>query len=187
MTRRRWLSVRVSHRLRKRMFFALVLGLSDGILNSLTLASAAILKGSGLDLALGLRVGIVALVSAWFTLFVAEYAQYRMELADAERQLMFTRSGRLATTTLGAAVIRDAAIESAVAAVASFVGASMPLFIGACLPGVRWMALAASITALGAMGEVLAVNVGGRKVVWIFGLVVAGIVVTVIGLKVDLI
>jgi hypothetical protein len=81
--------------------FAVALGVSDGILNALTLASAKVLRGHGLDLGLGGRVGIVAFPSAVLTIFVAEYAQNRLELVRAERQLMFTRSGRLAATSLG--------------------------------------------------------------------------------------
>jgi hypothetical protein len=117
-------------RLRRKLAFAVVMGLSDGILNALVLASATVLRGVGLQLSLAVRVGAVALASAWFTLFVAQYAQYRLELVRAERQLMFTSSGRLAATRLGRAVIRDALAESTSAALASFVGASFPLAMG---------------------------------------------------------
>lgn len=174
-------------RLRGKLAFAGVLGVSDGILNSLTLASATVLRGSGLTVSLGLRVGVVALASAWFTLFVAEYAQYRLELVHAERQLMFTGSGRLAATHLGRAVAKDATIESTVAAVASFVGASLPLIGGAALPRASWTALAVSVSALGVLGALLAASVGGRRLVWALALVAAGCVVTVIGVEVDLV
>ena len=62
------------------------LGLADGIVNALTLASATVLHGRGLTAWLGLRVGAVALVTAAFTIFVAEYAQLRSELTRAERE-----------------------------------------------------------------------------------------------------
>ena len=172
---------------RGRVLFAVVLGVSDGILNALTLASATVLHGVGLDLDLGVRVGVVAMASAWFTLFVAEYAQYRSELARAERQLMFTRSGRLAATNLGRAVIRDALVGATAAAASSFVGAAIPLTLGALLPGATWMALVVSVAALGVLGGLLAASGGGRRPVWVAGLIFAGVVVTVIGVKVDLV
>lgn len=178
--------LRTLRHLKHKLIFAIVLGLSDGILNALTLASNAVLHGHGLSASLGLRVGLVALASAFFTLFVAEYAQYRLELKHAERQLLFTQSGRLATTSLGRAVLRDAFVESALAATASFFGAVTPLIVGAALPQASWISLVASVAGLGVLGGVLAVNVGGRPLLWTVGLVVTGLAVTFIGIEVDL-
>jgi VIT1/CCC1 family predicted Fe2+/Mn2+ transporter len=167
--------------------FATALGVSDGILNALTLASARVLGGVGLDLELGVRVGVVAFSSAVVTLFVAEYAQNRLELVRAERQLMFTRSGRLAATHLGRAVLRDAAVVAGVAGLSSFAGAALPLAVGAVLPKATWIALVVSVAVLGALGIVLSLQVGGRRPVWAGSLVLAGIAVTIIGVQVDLV
>ncbi|MDN5765021.1 MAG: hypothetical protein L0H96_06255 [Humibacillus sp.] len=52
---------------RRRLLLPLSLGIADGILNALTLASAAVLHGRGLDAGLATRVGMVAFVSAIFT------------------------------------------------------------------------------------------------------------------------
>lgn len=172
---------------RARLLFALALGVSDGILNALILASATVLRGVGLKVDLGGRVGVVALCSAVLTVFVAEYAQYRAELMRAERQLLFTSSGRLAATSLGKAVLRDAATVAVVAGIASFAGAALPLVVGALLPGATWVALVLSIAALGGLGVVLSVQVGGRRAVWAASLVLAGIAVTIVGVGVDLV
>jgi predicted membrane protein (TIGR00267 family) len=169
------------------LLFAAVLGVSDGILNALTLASATVLHGVGLDLDLGGRVGIVAGASAVFTVFVAEYAQSRTELVRAERQLMFTRSGRLAATSLGRAVLREALAGSVAAGASSFAGAALPLVIGALLPRASWIALVVSVAALGGLGVLLSASVGGRRTVWAVVLVIAGIAVTIIGVRVDLV
>jgi hypothetical protein len=83
---------------------------------------------------------------------------------------MFTRSGRLAATHLGRAVLRDAAVVA-----------------GAVLPKATWIALVASVAVLGALGTVLSLQVGGRRLVWTLGLVLAGIAVTIIGVQVDLV
>ncbi|WP_233424715.1 hypothetical protein [Mycolicibacter heraklionensis] len=178
---------RIRVRSRGRVLFATALGVSDGILNALILASATVLRGVGLNLGLGARVGVVALCSALLTVFVAEYTQYRSELMRAERQLLFTRSGRLAATSLGRAVLRDAVTVAAVAGAASFAGAALPLVIGALVPSARWTALLASVAALGGLGVLLAVHVGGRRSLWAIGLVISGVIVTVIGVEVDLV
>ncbi|WFR66093.1 hypothetical protein P9139_13800 [Curtobacterium flaccumfaciens] len=72
-----------------------MLGVTDGMLNALTLAASAILDGGngGISLLLALRVGTAALVTAGFTMFVADYAERRVALARAERQLSLTRPG----------------------------------------------------------------------------------------------
>ncbi|ORA85598.1 hypothetical protein K3U93_00750 [Mycobacterium malmoense] len=167
--------------------FAMALGVSDGILNALTLASATVLRGVGLSLGLSARVGIVAFASAVLTLFVAEYSQNRLELVRAERQLMFTRSGRLAATNLGRSVLRDSVASATVAGTSSFAGAALPLVMGTLLPRMSWIALVASAGALGCLGVLLAKHVGGRRIVWALGLVVAAVVVTIIGVQVDLV
>ncbi|MEB4211189.1 hypothetical protein [Mycobacterium sp. 94-17] len=165
----------------------MALGVSDGILNALTLAAASVLRGVGLSLGLSLQVGTVALVSAVVTLFVAEYTQNRLALLRAERQLMFTRSGRLAATNLGKAVFRESAFAAAVAGAASFAGAALPLIVGTMVPRFSWIALVVSVAALGGLGVVLGTHVGGRRLVWAGALVVAGVLVTIVGVQVDLV
>lgn len=174
---RRWLD---------RLLLPLSLGIADGILNALILASATVLYGRGLDIGLALRVATVSFVSAVFTIFVAEYAQLRAELARAERQLSLTQSGRLAAGALGQQVIREATEAAVVASVASFIGAVAPLLVGVGLRNYRWTALAIAILALGALGASLATVTGGRRSVWIGALVVCGAAIAAVGVALDI-
>jgi len=169
-----------------RFLLPLSLGVADGIVNSLTLASAAVIHGSGLTASLALRVAAVAFVSSVFTVFVAEYGQLRAELARAERELSFTRSGRLAAGHLGRQVAREAAAASAVASVASFIGAAIPLAVGAAAPAYSWSALVVSVGALGALGGALATAVGGRRRRWIIAMMVMGVAVAAVGTALDI-
>ena len=159
---RRWL---------RRFLLPLALGIADGIINALILASSAVIHGSGLTIGLALRVAAVALVSSVFTVFVAEYGQLRAELARAERELSITRAGRLASGHLGRQVAREAAAASAVASGASFVGALMPLLAGAAATAYSWSALVVSVGVLGGLGGALATAVGGRRPRWIIVMV----------------
>ena len=69
------------------------LGLSDGILNSLILAAAAIFKGAGgLSFSLALRVAAVASLPALFTIFISNYAFLRADLSRAEHELNITKA-----------------------------------------------------------------------------------------------
>lgn len=100
---------------------------------------------------------------------------------------MFTQSGRLAATSLGRAVFRDSIAAALVAGASSFAGAALPLFIGTLLPRLSWIALVASAAALALLGVVLGSHVGGRRIVWAAALAVAGVVVTIIGMQLDLV
>ena len=169
-----------------RQLLPLSLGIADGILNALTLASGSVLHGRGLEGGLAIRIGLVALVSTLFTVFVAEYSQLRAELARAERQLSLTTSGRLAAGRLGRQVAGEAATAAAVASVASLIGASVPLLIGVALPELRWVAIVVSIVGLGVLGISLATVVGGRRARWAVLLMAAGAVVAVLGVILDI-
>lgn len=106
-------------RVQKLPILPLVLGVTDGILNALTLAGGAILRGhgDGLNALLALRVGTAALVTAAFTMFVADYAERRSRLRRSSRELNMTEPGRLAATNLGRAIVRESALATVVAGV----------------------------------------------------------------------
>lgn len=166
----------------------MVLGVTDGILNALTLATGAVLRASGERLGPGLavRVGIASCVTAAVTMFVADYAERRVGLVRASRQINLVEPGALASTRLGVDVARESMLAAAVAAVASLVGACGPLLLGAALPGPVWLAPVLSVALLGVLGAVLATMFHGRRSIWVVGLLVAGVVVLVLGAVLDI-
>lgn len=171
----------------RRFLLPLALGVADGIINALILASSAVVHGSGLTIGLALRVAAVALVSSVFTVFVAEYGQLRAELARAERELSITRAGRLAGGHLGRQVAREAAAASVVASGASFAGALLPLLAGAAAAAAySWSALIVSVGVLGGLGGALATAVGGRRRLWIIVMMAMGLVVAAAGMVLDI-
>lgn len=162
----------------------LALGLSDGLLNALVLASGTLLqRKGGLDVLLGVRVGLAALVTAAFAIYAATYADLRAQLARASRQLNLARRGYLATTRLGRAVAREALWAMAIASLASFLGAFAPLAVGALLPGPAWIPVAAAVGALVLLGTVLGAVVGGNRVRWAAGLAAGGVIVAAVGVQ----
>ena len=166
----------------------LALGISDGILNALTLASAAVLRQHGiLDASLALRVAVVSLVTTVFTVFVAEYAQLRGQLAKAEHELNITTSGRLAASSLGRVVARDATEAAALASAASFLGAVGPLAFGAAIPRYPWLAIVVAVAALGVLGAVLAAVIGGNRTRWAVILAASGVAVAAIGTQLEIV
>ncbi|MFT4297005.1 MAG: hypothetical protein QM582_16505 [Micropruina sp.] len=166
----------------------LVLGVTDGMLNALTLAGGALFHGDadGLTLLLALRVGIAALVTSTFTMFVADYAERRSSLVRAARQLNLTVRGQLAATNLGRHAFHESLVAMAVAAGASLAGAFLPLALGASLPGPSWTVVPLTVGLLGVFGWLLGGVIAGRRAVWAVAMTVGGIAVTAIGVWLDI-
>lgn len=165
----------------------LVLGITDGMLNALTLSASAILRGqAGITVGLALRVGTAALITAGFTMFVADYSERRASLVRASRELNLTKPGRLAAGHLGRQALRESAVAMVVAATSSLIGAALPLLIGAAVPSASWIVLVLTILALEALGWILGALVSARRVVWAAAMLMGGIVVTVIGLELQI-
>ena len=114
---------------------AVAMGLADGILSALLLASGRLLGSDrGVDASLALRVAAGALATSGFVFYVGRYAELRGRLMHAERQLNLTSRGRLATTHLGRAVLFEALGDAAVSGASCFAGALLPLSLSAALP-----------------------------------------------------
>lgn len=163
-----------------------VLGLTDGILTALALAAGAILRGAGVGIDLAMRVGVVSGVTAAFTLFVADYADRRAHLVRASKQLNLTAPGRLAATSLGRVIVRESTFAALVAALASFVGAAVPLLLAAALPVLPWVALAFAIVLLGVLGGGIGAMLRTGRVRWAIAMLLGGAAVAVIGAVLDI-
>lgn len=175
---------------RGRWMLPISLGFSDGVLNALVLASAAVLGGDNGNngaVGLALRVAIVAFLTAVFTVFVAEYADMRAELTHAEHELNLTAAGRLATTRLGRRIFLEGWQSAAVAGLCSFAGSFLPLLVAAVLPdGWRWVALLLGVAALGVLGAVIARAVDGHPWRWGIVMTIGGVIVIVVGVQLDI-
>lgn len=160
-----------------------VLGFVDGILNALTLAAASILhRGQPIDAGFAVRVGLFALATAAFVLFVARYADSRTELVRQSRQLNLASHGHLASTKLGRSVLREALGDAGIASIASFLGAILPLAVAAALPSHSWVALVVAVTLLAVLGVVIAVVIHGQRAYWAIALGLGGLVLSLVGL-----
>jgi VIT1/CCC1 family predicted Fe2+/Mn2+ transporter len=162
-----------------------VAGLIDGILNALTLAAAKLVTRDGLTPSLVVKLAAVTACTTSFVFFVAHYAQLRSELVHAARELNILSRGHLATTQLGRQIFREALLNAAVASVCGIVGSTIPLALSLVVPAVPFLGIALTIALLGALGCWLAISVFGSPALWASGLMLGGAIVTVIGLKLN--
>lgn len=161
--------------------FAIVVGITDGILNALTLAAGHFVSGSRPTIALSLRIAFGSALCGIFVFFTAEYARLRGELLDSERQLNLAADGKFATTSLGKQVRHEAITSATISSAANFLGAVLPLMLGAVLPGSALLAIAPSIFALGLLGAILAQSIRGSKTLWIVILMLSGALFSILG------
>jgi predicted membrane protein (TIGR00267 family) len=164
--------------------FALVIGLTDGILTALTLTAGRMLDAANpITLELALRISIAAAISGVVVYFTAEYVRLRGELVQAERQLNLARHGHLATTHLGHVVFRDAVRGAISSSTCTLVGALLPLLAGVLLTNMPWASVAVSLVALGVLGTLAARATYANPLTWSLALVTAGCLLTVAGLQ----
>lgn len=165
-----------------------VAGLVDGILNALTLAAGKLLSWTGGgSFSLVVKVGVATACTTLFVFFVAHYAELRAELVHAERELNLLSHGRLATTRLGRQVLRESFIAATIASFCGLIGAAMPLLLVLLLPGSPLVGLSLTIVLLGALGAVIARSFFGSQCAWASALMVGGLVLTVIGMKLNIV
>jgi predicted membrane protein (TIGR00267 family) len=171
---------------RRDTLFPLVIGPMDGMLTALTFAAGHLFEpGHPVDTYLMVRIAVAAAASGGFVFFVAEYARLRGELVHAEQHLTLTRARRLAQSHLGATVLFEAFRGALVATVSSFVGALLPAILG-MLFAAAWTTPAIAVIILGLLGVVIARAARGNPIYWAAGAMITGVLVTAIGVFLDI-
>jgi VIT1/CCC1 family predicted Fe2+/Mn2+ transporter len=166
---------------KKAQWFALVIGLTDGILTSLTLAAGHLFHGQPPTIDLSLRVAVGSAICGAFVFVTAEYSRLRGELLHAERQLNLASHGVFATAHLGKQIWMESLIAAFLSSAATFVGAFLPLLLGAFVSESRLAVFAPPILALGLLGLALARAIRGSYLWWPASLIAAGLVLSCVG------
>lgn len=174
--------------LNRRQAFAAVLGLTDGMLSSLTLAAGRLIeRGNRLTPSLALRVAIASALAGGVVFFTAEVAQRNHELVHAEHELNLASHGRLATTQLGYFVLVESLGAAFTAVVSNFVGALFPLLTSVVLRGDVWVPIAFAVVLLGVLGVLIAQATYRSRLWWPVGLMLAGAALSGLGIWLDIV
>jgi predicted membrane protein (TIGR00267 family) len=161
--------------------FAVVIGLTDGILSALTLAAAHLFRGERPSASFSLHIALGSAVCGIFVFYTAEYARLRGRLIHAERQLNLPKHGIFATTQLGKQVRAEAVFAAVLSSGANFLGAFFPLVMAGAIHGSLFLAISPSLIALALLGIVLARTVHGSYIFWMIGLILGGIALSFFG------
>jgi len=173
----------------KEQLFALLLGLIDGILTVLVLATGHVLRytETPLTLWLSMKVAFATSISGACIYFFSEYSRQRHRLIHAEKELNLATHGKLATTHLGRQILKETLRGVVVSSICNFAGAMLPLSIAMLFPQMQWIAIVIALLMLVFLGIGIASLVYGNALAWSLSLVSAGALVAFIGYKLDVV
>jgi len=84
-------------------------------------------------------------------------------------------------------VLRESIIGALVASICSLLGAMLPLLFSVMLPDLPLVGLALTILLLGVLDALLAWSTFGSPTVWAIAMMAGGIVLAIIGVKLDIV
>lgn len=162
-----------------------VLGMIEGIVIALGLGAGTILsRGEPANFGhVVINAGVFAALTNFATSFFTEQFQVRRELLNVERMLLVSKPGRVFGTDLYRSNRRRALLRSLTFAATSFVGAAIPMLPIVVLPRLSWIGLFVPLATLFVLGFLLGRKGAGTPVLWAFGLVAAGVLVTAVGVR----
>lgn len=173
----------------EKQLYGILLGLIDGILTVLTLATGKILgtPHSTFSLGLAIRVALVTSVSGACIYFISEYSRQRIRLIRAEKELNFTQHGKFVTTYLGKQIVRETAVSVVVSGSCCFLGAFIPLSGAVFFPVSAWISVVVALLTLALLGWSIAKIVYGNIFMWVICLFLVGLAVGFIGYELHVI
>lgn len=180
--------MRISIHLKQKLILPLVLGLCDGIITILTFIANRLINSSEfITLSFAIRISSAALITGIFVYFISQYAELRRQLLHTERELNLTTRGRLAMTNLGKQIFFESVLSAAIASIAAFFGAFIPVIVAITFQKYKWTSVLSAVMSLGILGVFLAKLVYRNKARWIFGLIISGLIVSYIGMKLNVV
>lgn len=158
-------------------------GICYGLLTALAFAGGELFHGQkSIDFSLALHIAIATPFVSSFVAFIVNYTQERNELIRWEKQLNITSSGRLAATKLGKEVLLDVIKKTLLTFVFTFLGTLCTLSIIIFLPKNPLLIISFIVLLLGFLGNALSHIIYGNAIRWTVGFIIAGLLITYIGI-----
>ncbi|MEM0156378.1 MAG: hypothetical protein QW597_07265 [Thermoplasmataceae archaeon] len=167
--------------MRDDILFPVTLGLTDGIITVLMLASADFLGPSNMTVTLAVRIAFGSAFVGTLSFFIAEYSRLRSELTKVSQHLTMRPSNRLIKTDLGTRILIESLGGTLLSGSFGFIGALIPLLFDVILPAEGYLAIISAYLVLAIMGMGIASVSSGNRLRWIMSLIILGATVTVVG------
>ncbi len=171
----------------KKYIFPVSIGLSDGIITALILASGGIASSRVISLYLALKISFGSAFAGAFSYFIAQYAGLNEELHRTAMQLNLKSTDYLLKGHLGLQIFTEAIAGALIAAFFGFLGALIPLSSSLLVPHNIVIPFFLSYISLAVLGLFISRTTAGRARFWISVMVIVGIIVTFAGYELKLI
>jgi VIT1/CCC1 family predicted Fe2+/Mn2+ transporter len=171
----------------KKYIFPVSIGLSDGIITALILASGGIIGKSTIDIFEAFKISFGSAFAGAFSYFIAQYAGLNEELHRTALQLNLKSTDYLLRGHLGIEIFIESLLGAFIAAFFGFLGALIPLSSSLIVRGNEIIPLSLSYTSLAILGLFISKSTAGRARFWIIVMVTVGIIVTIAGFELKLI
>ncbi len=159
----------------------MAIGITDGIITTLMLATNYIIQASAISLILSIRIALGSALVGSFSYFVAEYSSLREELARISRHLGFSSPMFLIRSKPGRDILEEAFVSTGISGGFSFSGSFFPLLVATAFPDNGILSLATAIIALGLTGLAIAKSVKGNRYTWPLSMISIGVIIAYVG------
>ena len=173
--------------MKNKYLFPVSIGLSDGIITALILASGGIIGNTHINLYLAVKISFGSAFAGAFSYFIAQYAGLNEELHRTARQLHLKSTNYLLRGHLGSEIFIESIIGALIAAVFGFLGALIPLSSSLMIKNDIFIPLIFSYLSLAILGFFISKTTAGRAPFWITVMVTVGVIVTIAGYYLKLI
>ena len=167
--------------MRENLVFPITLGLTDGVITVLMLASADFLGPSVMTVDLAVRIAFGSAFVGTLSFFIAEYSRLRFQLIRASRQLSMNSPESLIKSDLGAKIFIESLAGTLLSGSFGFVGALIPLSVDVIEPTFGFVAILSAYFVLAAMGLAIGNISSGNRYKWMAALICLGFIVTGVG------
>lgn len=167
--------------MREDLVFPVTMGLTDGVITVLMLASADFLGPSVMTVDLAVRISFGSAFVGTLSFFIAEYSRLRFQLIRASRQLTMNSPESLIKSDLGMKIFFESIAGTLLSGSFGFIGALIPLSVDVFDPKMGFIAILSAYIVLATMGLTIGGISSGNKYKWMAALVLLGLIVTAVG------
>lgn len=167
--------------MRENIIFPITMGLTDGVITVLMLASADFLGPSFMTVDLATRIAFGSAFVGTLSFFIAEYSRLRSQLMRASQHLTMNPDDSLVKTDLGTRIVIESLGGTFLAGAFGFLGALIPLFVDVVWSTAGYLAIVSAYLVLAIMGIAISSVSSGKRYKWMTSLIVLGVAVTIVG------
>lgn len=161
--------------------FPVILGLTDGIITALMIATNEILNSNATHLGLFVRIALGSAAVGAVSFFMADYSSMKQDLVRLSKIVNPNTPFDLLETQLGRRIIEESIAKTLLSALSGFTGALIPLLPSLLFTTNSLISLAIADLSLALLGVVVAKVQSGNYFFWPPLLATVGIVMIYIG------